>query len=285
MKTDGIFTIHKFEIPFKSYDQPIYLVPFGDVHRSAPHCHEERWLEFLAWAKKKPNCFFLGMGDYDDLVSTSERVLLSDTRFHDSTRQTLDKFFRKQTEKLAKELEFMRGKIVGIAGGNHYATLSSGISTDNLLADLLGAQYLGVCSFIRLVFINTTRKKSSSLDVFIHHGRSSGRLAGGTINSVEKMLDIAEADIYICGHDHQRGVRPLERLKLQGTDSFRLAQKKMLLARSGSFLKGYVPGEPNYIVDGAMRPSDLGVVKIELTPRREQKNKEDYQHIDIHASI
>ena len=77
MQTTGIFTIHEFEIPISSFNEPIYLIPFGDVHRSAPLCHTEKWLEFLDWAKNKKRCYFLGMGDYDDLASASERMNLN----------------------------------------------------------------------------------------------------------------------------------------------------------------------------------------------------------------
>jgi hypothetical protein len=65
----------------------------------------------------------------------------------------------------------------------------------------------------------------------------------------------------------------------------KLKQRKVLLARTGSFLKGYVPGHASYVADCAMSPTDLGVIKIELTPRRKSHEKREEYHIDIHASV
>lgn len=287
MKTTGVFTIHSYEIPFDDFGETIYLFPFGDIHRHAPLCDVERWHEFCSWAQNKKPAYFVGMGDYDDLASTSERELLSSKKFHESTIKTLDTLYKKHTKVLAEELSFCRGRLIGLIGGNHYADLSSGINTDMLLADYLGATFLGVASFVRLSFVPKKRgNMRRSLDLFLHHGKGSGRLAGGTINSVEKMMDIAEADIYICGHDHQKGVRPVEKLRLLGgKGSLRLSKRKILLARSGSFLKGYVPGEASYIVDSAARPTELGVTKIEITPRRIRGGGKDDFEFDIHASV
>jgi hypothetical protein len=79
------------------------------------------------------------------------------------------------------------------------------------------------------------------------------------------------------------------RLKSSGHD-LRLSHQKVLVARTGSFLKGYVPDKASYVADGAMNPTDLGVVKIELTPRRireweGEKQTLDIIEVDIHASI
>jgi hypothetical protein len=58
-----------------------------------------------------------------------------------------------------------------------------------------------------------------------------------------------------------------------------------LIIRTGGFLKGYEPNASSYIADGAMNPTDLGVVKIEMTPRRDTADGNDEYYIDLHASI
>jgi len=64
-----------------------------------------------------------------------------------------------------------------------------------------------------------------------------------------------------------------------------LRHKKILLARTGSFLKGYEPEEDSYVAAAGLQPSNLGVVKIELTPKRTFYLKKSRFYIDIHASI
>jgi hypothetical protein len=291
MRTTGLFTTYRYEIPFTKFGEPIYLIPFGDIHRNSPMCHEEKWKEFLDWAKGKKNAYFLGMGDYDDLASASERILLQDTKLHDSTRKTLDVFYKKSTEKLAKELSFMNGRLIGILGGNHYSVLiNSGITTDQYLSDLLCSKYLGCNTFIQLNFVQQNKHAARrTIDIWAHHGMGTSRLKGGSINRVQYMAETAEADIYLMGHDHSKGCMPMSRLYLTPPNGEAttptLHHRKMLLGRTGSFLRGYVPDEISYVADGAMNPTDLGVIKIEMTPRRTEAGQKDTMYIDLHASV
>lgn len=286
MNTTGIFTTHTFNIPAKKFNEPIYLIPFGDVHRSSPMCDQERWGEFLDWAKTKPRCYFLGMGDYDDLGSSSERLLLGHKALHDSTVQTLESLYLKHTMRLAKEIEFMRGRLIGLMEGNHYGEFQNGTTTTQKLSEILGCKYLGVSTFIRLSLAMGGRTTSSSVDVWAHHGKGAARLVGGSLNRVEQMLEAAEADICLMGHDHKKSIGTKTRFRLvHGNGSVRLSHRKVLIGRTGSFLKGYEEGQPSYIADAAMNPTDLGVIKLELTPRRDRTNGDDRVWIDLHGSI
>jgi predicted phosphodiesterase len=287
MNTSGIFEVYHYTIPFDKCNEPIYLIPFGDVHRSAPLCHTEKWLEFCDWAKRKKNAYFLGMGDYDDLASASERRLLGDKNLHESTVETLEMLYNRHIDQFAKEVSFMKGRCIGIMGGNHYAEFQSGITSDQKLADKLGTKFLGSSCFVRLQFVpNTKHATTMSVDVWAHHGMGAARLVGGSMNRVQQMAEAAEADIYLMGHDHKKSAGMTNRLRLQGKgQNLKLSHRKILMARTGSFLKAYVEGKPSYIVDKAMNPTDLGVVKIELTPRRENKSGWKEEYVDIHASI
>lgn len=284
MKTSGLFEIHKFYIPNVKVGQTIYLIPFGDIHRSAPLCHAEKWKEFLEWAKHKKDSYFLGMGDYDDLVSTSERAGLAGARLHDSTLQTIESAYRHYTDRLIKELSFMKGRCVGLLEGNHYGVFQNGTTTTQRMCEALDCKYLGCSAFIQIVI--GERKRTMAVDVWAHHGLGAARLIGGSLNRVQQMAEAAEADIYLMGHDHKKSVATITRLKLNHTGShLRLSHRKAILARTGSFLRGYVPGAVSYVADAMMNPTDLGCAKIELTPRRETGEGSDITHIDLHASI
>src|SRR5574343_189073 len=250
MTTTGEFHIHKYVIEFEKYNEPIYLFPFGDVHRSAPNCDVERWLEFLDWAKHKKRAYFLGMGDLDDFASGSERLILGDKRLHDSTLTTLDGLYETHTIRFYNEIKFMGDKLIGLIEGNHYGEFQSGITTTQYLAQKMKAKYLGVSAFIRLIFKCKSRSSSSAIDIWAHHSKS-------------------------CSYV------PKMELKQSGK-IVRLHQKKKLIGRTGSFLKGYIPGKKSYVADMALNPTDLGVLKIELTPRSVHTGE---QYIDIHTSI
>ena len=81
MKTTGIFTIHEYGIPIRSQSQPVYLHFFGDVHRDSPLHAADAWKKYLAYAKQGAHDnWFLGMGDYVDCCSTSERIAITSIR-------------------------------------------------------------------------------------------------------------------------------------------------------------------------------------------------------------
>jgi hypothetical protein len=294
LQTTGIFTTHYVRIPFEKWGVPIYLIPFGDVHRSSKLCSLSHWKEFLRWAAKKPRAFFLGMGDYDDMASASERSILCDDRLHESTVDTLEETYLKATEKLAKEIEPFRGKLIGLLEGNHFGTFQNGTTTTQKLCELMGCKYLGVSSFIRLSFAQKTggsHNTTCSVDVWAHHGVGASRLVGGSLNRVEQMLDSADCDIALMGHDHKKAVGDVIRLKLTGGNgSLRVTSRKVVFGRTGSFLRGYVDGKRSYVADCAMKPLDVGVIKIEMTPRREDteprsEGRAERVWIDLHASI
>ena len=286
MYSTGIFKIAEHQITFKNYDEPIYLIPFGDIHRHAPLCAVNHWLEYLEWAKKKKNCYFLGMGDYDDLASSSERVMLNSKSLHESTIMTLEDLYLKQTLALCREIKFMEGKLIGLLEGNHYGEFSNGTTTTQKMCEILKCKYLGVNGFIRLSFVNQARNtKSNSMDIWAHHGKGAARTVGGSMNRVEQMAENAEADIFLMGHDHKKSVGFLRKLRLSGQKDLIVKERKIMIGRTGSFLKGYVDGQKSYVTDMALKPCDLGVIKIELTPRRIREKGVDHTFIDIHASI
>jgi hypothetical protein len=285
MRTTGIFTLHRYEIEVKKLGDPIYLIPFGDVHRDSPMCNVEKWHEFLDWAKKKKRCLFLGMGDYNDLASTSERALLGNKLLHESTQETLENLYKRKTDEFAKEIKFMQGNLIGMIEGNHYAGLSNGTTSTQRICDALNTKYLGVMSIIRLSFNYCGR--ITSIDIVAHHGRGAGRMLGSSLNGVQKMAETVHGNIYLQGDDHRKLVGMTTKLEIESDKKggISLLHKKQLFLRTGSFLNGHENNRASYIVDANLNPTDLGVVKIELTPKRKREGKADTFYIDIHASI
>lgn len=281
MKTTGLFTVHYYQIEAKEIGEPIYIIPFGDIHKFG-HMHaDDRWREFCEWAKEKKRAYFIGMGDYTDIASASERNILKDHKLHESTILTLDQLYDQFTRDFYNDISFMGGRCIGLIEGNHFGEFSYGATTTQKLCELLKCKYLGVSSFIRLSIKHG--KHSAAIDIWAHHGLGAARTIGGSLNKVEQMGEQAEADIYIMSHDHKKSVGYGSKLKLsQAMGNIGLVHRKQLYARCGSFLLGYVPDKVSYVADANMKPTDLGVVKIELTPRRPYH---DALRIDIHASI
>jgi hypothetical protein len=73
------------------------------------------------------------------------------------------------------------------------------------------------------------------------------------------------------GDNHQRGGIPIETLRLVDSGSCdmpRVEAHKILLLRTGAFLRAYVEGKRDYIVDALMPPSNLGWIEVVVTPQK-----------------
>lgn len=284
MRTDGVFTTKVFRINWQ-VGKTLSLIPFGDVHFDSPEHSESEWQRFTDFASKKKDALFLGMGDYTDSYSTSERVIMYDRNLHESSKKRHEQEAIGRLARFAKTIEFMRGRLIGLLGGNHYCELSNGTTGDHKLAEMLGCRYLGSCCAIRIVFVMPGKDRNRSIDVFAHHGRGGGTTAGGRFNSVEKMASVCEADIYLMGDNHARGCFTAgERMHLMPSNNgVILKSKARWIGRTGSFLRGYVDGHSSYIVDALLPPANLGWIEFTLTPRRIRNNNEDTMHIEIGA--
>lgn len=266
MKTTGLFTTHYFKARATG-SEPLRLVLFGDIHRDSPNHAHHAWQEFLDYARSLKNAVFLGMGDYIDSASTSERITLQ-RGLHESTTRHLEDVADGNVEILSEELGFMAGRLIGLLNGNHYFQYISGMNSDQKLCDKLGCRFLGVSSFIR-VGVSAGGNTVLPLDIWAHHGKGGGRLLGGSINSVDQMREHAEADLYCMGHDHKRAVVPAIprlRLRMPKRGEPTVNSRQQWLARTGSFLASYEPGEVNYNVDAGRAPCSLGHVELEITP-------------------
>jgi hypothetical protein len=284
MRTTGIFTAHLYKVCTTNEGKPIYILPFGDIHKGSPMHNGNRWKAWLDWAKTKNNAYFLGMGDYFDLASSSERKILK-SGLHESTTSTLDSIYMEKVLEITKELSFMKGRLIGLIEGNHFGEFQNGMTTTQKMCDILKCKYLGVASLIRLV-VEGRGNRRSSVDVFAHHGKGFGRLVGSGLNNVQQMSEIADAQIYLMGDNHQKSLAYSDRMYLAGGKGrYYVRNRKQLYARTGSFLNGYKDGAASYVTDKLLNPTNLGTIKIELTPHVARNETGQEYFIDIHASL
>ena len=90
------------------------------------------------------------------------------------------------------------------------------------------------------------------------------------MNPLEQAAAKFRADIVLMGHDHQRGVRmcPVLDCEKGPGDHWKIKERNVVIARTGSFLKSYEPGKASYSVDALMNPASIGALKIILRPMR-----------------
>jgi len=267
MRTTGIFTTHQFNKEAKE-NTPFNLYFFGDVHKGSPLHDKRGWKKFLDIARADKTALFLCTGDLCDIGSSSERVILNNHAIHDSTRSQLDSLYLQQSLEFARDIEFMKGRIIGIIGGNHDAVFQSGITVTQKVCEIVNTKFLGVFTLIRLRIQSGTNR--SSIDICVHHGKGGGT-AGNGINKVTDLEKICRADIYIMGDNHQKAIHTALHYYLgaSGKGELRAKARHTMYGRSGSFLLGYADGEASYVTDMALVPAQSGAIKAIITPRME----------------
>lgn len=287
MRTDGIFKIKHVQLKNWKPGKTLTLVPFGDVHVDSPGFSIDAWEKFVARAKEliaQGPTLFIGMGDYFDSYSTSERMIMTDGRLHESSRESHETEAKGRIARFAKAIEFMRGRVIGLMGGNHFFPFCDGTTSDQKLAEAMQCDYLGACCATRLTF-KDKRGSSISCDIFAHHGKGGGMTAGGRLNAVEKLEKVCDADIFLMGDNHARGCIPTgERLRLISTSNgLQIKAKPTWIGRTGSFLRSYVPGKASYVCDAALPPANLGHIEFFITVTRDRKEGADNMQLSISA--
>lgn len=273
---ETVFKEHRLAINYKTGDE-IHIQPFGDVHRDTTTCDVERWRWFLKSAKEMPdNTLFVGMGDFHDFASAKEAKILKNSDIHDQTKDMLDEIVIRNNRKFAQEISFMRGRLIGMLDGNHNWVFRNGKTATEDLCERLGCPYLGWLSHVTIDVemyseIGKSRGNHCNIYLILCHGKAGGKLLGTSITQVTDLARIFPvADIYIMGHDHQRGAWPASIL-IPGTNKSLIKQKRQMFCRSGCFKKGYVEGISGYEIGRLLRPNDLGVVTLSISFHRDVK--------------
>lgn len=271
MRGTGEFFTSRYKIVLPK-TQPFSIAFFGDVHQYSEHHCDSTWSRFKETYKRRKDVYYVGMGDYTDLLSTSERWAQEAASYHTSTRKTMQDWYCKMTDMFCDEISFMRGKLIGLIEGNHFMEFKNRTTSTQRMCDNLGCDYLGECAAVSVSVAWGSAKNPPSrrLSLALHHGRGAGRLAGSGFNTVEQMSRVFEGfDVYAMGDNHQRGGIPIQTLRMidaHGAIKPRIESHKIMLLRTGAFLRSYIDGKASYVVDALMPPSNLGWVEVRITP-------------------
>lgn len=261
MKTSGMFDTAAYTIKFKSSKDQHYLVPFSDVHWGHTQFAKKDWAKFCKWGKDNPNAHFIGNGDYWDFSNARGRAAIK-AHMNEEQRDFLDEVMQEQVDEFAEQIEFMRGRLVGLGDGNHDWEFQDGTNATMRLAKKLGVPYLGVSAVVLFQLEHHNRR--CNFQYYQHHGKGGNTsTAGGSYNAVERMHKHVEGvRIFVMGHNHDMGICPGKpRLYYDWNDKQQKLVPKSIrpfYCRSGGFTKAYDPGKKSYVVDAAMGPTAIG---------------------------
>lgn len=250
-------------IPFQVVqNQHALLMPIGDIHFGMKDFPGSRLNNTLQWAINR-GCVFIGMGDYLDFASDSQRNIISGTR--ESVKEQLDELIAEKVLKLANELYSTRGRWIGLIEGNHYWEFADGTTSDQLLCRQLGCDFLGTSALVRIhpVLAPKGHPEADTI-IYAHHGIGSSRKIGGHLNRVEDMLSWIDFDIGLMGHSHAKIFAPMDYQTITPDNIH--SHRTKLVARTGSWLKGYASHGPLPLTEPAMKSRGTYIEKKAYPP-------------------
>lgn len=239
--------------------QRVVVAPMGDIQwsgRSGPTAqdhvrrHIEHCLKYDAW--------FIGMGDYIDFLSPSNRKRLTQADLYDTASEVItEKAHELVDEVYDTLLKPTTGRWLGMLEGHHFFQ-TQGETSDQWLAEKLKAPFLGTSAYVRL--------EPSGVVLWAHHGQGNSVLPTGPLNKLYHVSHgLAGADVYLIGHTTKMSVARLSRPRPNwDKDDPDLTHSDIFLVNCGGFSKsnlvrsrcGRIPrGE--YAEQGMMTPSPI----------------------------
>lgn len=268
----------RYAVP-KSYTE-VVIAPLGDIQWSGDdgptaqdhlRRHIDRCLERNAW--------FIGMGDYTDFMSPSNRDKFTSAKFYDTSNRVIknasDTLVSEVYEKFLKPT---RGRWIGLLEGHHFFEFG-GVHSDQVIADLLGTRLLGTSAFIHIEPCDVT--------LLATHGLGGGILPGTGSNKLYHWAAGLEgADVYLMGHNTKLSSVRLSRPRPVWTPEPDLVHRDIHLVNTGGFSKsniighraGHVP-RGDYAEQGMMTPSPLSAPIITIDTKA--KRLEDRIRVEV----
>ena len=273
--------------------QESIVIPLGDIQLDPPRkgqprrAHLRRLTETIEWGVAN-GAYFIGMGDYVDVMSPSNRAVIRSARLYDTVRDTLDQQAEETQEELHELLAATRGRWLGLVEGHHFYPYDDGDTTDTRLAAYLGCPFLGTSATIvaRQEVEGHRRQPVFKFDVW--HGEGSGQTAAAPLNRLERRVGEREADVYLMGHYHRRAAVPKPRLDTIGGErggTPEVVHRDRWLVSTGSFMRAYLQGsrgegraQGSYVEKAGLPPAGLGAMAVFIRPRIQG---EGYVMVDI----
>jgi len=237
---------------------------------------------------------FIGMGDFVDIMSPSNRSRFAAAGLYTTTEQFFDDAVDDLEKELLKVLLPTKGRWLGLLEGHHFFEHKDGTTSDTRYARWLDTPFLGNCALIRL-FFKDTQKHVAQITLWVHHGvGGSGVLPTAVINKLyHQKPRYPGARVFMMGHVPQLGGQRLAGLDSGGAPgSPHLTHEDTLLVACGGWSKAYQQGskvagraQGAYPEKGMMPPAILGGAVVHLEPVRQSIQGKRISTVEISVTV
>ncbi|TXH46269.1 MAG: hypothetical protein E6Q97_29890 [Desulfurellales bacterium] len=256
-------------IPVRTKELHIY--PICDVQMGGKGVDLRGFQEHIDDAMADPLARFIGVGDYTDGVSPSNRKLLKAAfdkgELYDTPNEMLTDSAKRQVHDFLDIVAPTRGKWDFLVSGHHYweYVVNKTIrTTDDDIAEFLGCPSLGDES---VVANYVWKGKPRPFRLWARHGEGSGVSFAAPLNQLERQMRGFTADAYVIGHHHKLVAAGAVKLDEAPEAETQLAATDSRLVAAGSWMHGFLPNESTYAEKGMMVPLATGAPIIFVTKR------------------
>lgn len=267
------------------WEKGLNLVPLGDLHVGADGFNLDR-LSAVIDQTLKADCYYIGMGDYIDFMSSSNRERQINAGLFESARTIIDDAATRLVDDVIAVLKPTKGRWLGLLEGNHHWVFDDGVSSDQYIARALDAPFLGTCGMVRVRFAEGSHR--ASCNIWAHHGSGGGATPAAILNKLHKALEAFEADVYLMGHLHRLVSEKPSRLYCCMGKSMKVLEKTKILAGTGSFMAGYQQGsrfagrpKGSYVERRILPPTALGAPVIHIRLIRQGRDRDSFLDMRI----
>jgi hypothetical protein len=266
--------------------EEVIVMPIGDVQWGAEGCDKSRLKHDIEWGLKH-NAYFLGMGEYLDIASPSNRAKIKSADLYDSVQDAIEEIVQQKIDEFMQVVRGSEGRWLGLLEGHHYYEFRDGTTTDTRIAQRLKTSFLGTCAYVRLKFARQNSKQTCT--IWCHHGAGGGVKTSAPLNRLENLMPHFEADIYLIGHQHKKVGAPIDQMYMTKKKPYRISYKTKLIAGTGGYLRGYLQGNTQgrlyprgcYIERFMRPPVALGCILVYIRPVRRDKE----ERIDLNLAV
>ena len=275
-------------ICYGSRSDKIRIWNLSDIHWMSKACAEDDVRADIRKIKDDPYSFWLGGGDYADFIGYTDKRFDPDAVASWVDVANLGNLGRFGMEQIRDLFEPIKHKCLGLLLGNHekrYELFTQQESLHSWLCTELGVPNLQYSAIMDVVFVRRCglRKPvlqwkvlaknkgngSRAFRIYCHHGAGFATTPGGKLNKLIQFMQSFDADLFFCGHVHDRTARKEPAL---GADAAckKLTQRVRLGVIAGSYLKTYQQGTTTYGEQRGYRPTSLGASIVEITPDKNE---------------
>jgi len=265
----------------RAVDTVYRVVPVGDVHIGARACDEALFRSVVKRIADDPTCYWLGIGDYCDLINVRDPRADLETLADWITVSDLVDVVQAQREHFLDIVRPIAHKCLGLIEGNHERAIRhhyerdvySEIVTEIKRAGEFPADHnlaFGVYGWLQLAFYWASNKSGGSRTVTgnLHHGFSGGKLKGGKALNMERWLWTHECDFAVFGHSHNADIF---KVAVESIDRYgRVQVSTRIGGYAGTFLRTVNDGGAcTYSERAGYFPLPTGGIEMEIRPALE----------------